>query len=108
MDADDKWMLLAEHLSEFRARTYDALVAEIDRTRKTHDCLRHMEGVFDDGTEYQLEFNVFWDDERGGKVRVCADITTAPQRPMFGSIPVFTPDATDSFVMAPDGTFIDD
>lgn len=106
MDTDDKQLLLAEHLAEFRNWTYDVLVLEIDRTRKAHDCLRHTEGVFDDGTEYQIEFNVFWDDKRGGNVRVCADITTAPQRPLLGFLPVYTPDATDSFIMAPDGTFV--
>ena len=108
MDADEKRTLLAEHLADFRTWTYDALVAEIDRTRKAHDCLRHTEGIFDDGTEYQLEFNVFWDDRRGGDVRVCGDITTAPSRPALGFIPVHTPDATDSFIMAADGTFVDE
>ena len=68
MDADDKQLLLAEHLARFRVWTYDILAAEIDRTCKDHDCLQHIEGVFDDGTEYQIEFNVFWDDKRGGNV----------------------------------------
>ncbi len=108
MNADDKQLLLAEHLTQFRTWTYDALVAEIDRTRKEHDCLHHIEGVFDDGTPYQMEFNVFWDDKRGGNVRVLGDITAEPQRPLFGFLPVYTSDATDSFIMAPDGTFIDE
>lgn len=106
MNADEKQALLAEHLAEFRAWSYGALAAEIDRTRKAHDCLRHTQGVLDDGTEYQLEFNVSWDDKRGGNVRICADITTSPQRLMLGIIPGFTPDATDSFIMDSDGTFI--
>ena len=57
--------------------------------------------MFDDGTEYQMEFNVFWVDKRGGNVRVCGDITAAQQRPLFGFIPVYTSDATDSFIIAP-------
>jgi|CXWL01.1.fsa_nt_gi hypothetical protein len=106
MDADDKRLLLAEHIARFRTWTYAALAAEIDRTCKEHDCLHHIEGVSDDGTEYQMEFNVFWDDKRGGNVRVCGDITTVPQRPLLGFLPVYTSDATDSFVMSPDGSFV--
>ncbi|MEZ6035650.1 MAG: hypothetical protein R3C17_21335 [Planctomycetaceae bacterium] len=106
MDADEKRVLLTRHLANFRTWTYADLAAAIDKTAKAHDCLRHTQGVFDDGTEYHLEFNVFWDNQRGGNIRVCADITTEPKRAMLGFIPIFTPDATDSFIMAPDGTFI--
>jgi hypothetical protein len=106
MNTDEKQFLLAEHLDEFRKWTYEALVEEIDRTKKEHDCLRHIEGVYDDGTEYQMEFNVFWDGKRGGDVRVCGDITTAPQNPALGFVPVYTSDATDSFIMTPDGRFV--
>lgn len=59
-----------------------------------------------DASEYHLEFNVFWDDRRGGNVRVCGDITTPPQAPFRPILPIQTPDATDSFIMAPDGRFI--
>lgn len=106
MDTDDKQLLLAEHLDEFRRWSYESLVVEIERTRIEHACLRHTEGVFGDGTEYQMEFNVFWDDKHGGDVRVCGDLTTAPQRPMLGLLPVFTPDIVDAFIMRPDGTFV--
>lgn len=106
MDADDKRLLLAEHLDRFRSWSYGSLAAAIDRTREAHDCLGNVDGVFEDGTEYHMEFNVFWDDRRGGNVRVCADITTAPQRLALGFLPLFMPDATDSFIMAPDGSFI--
>ncbi|MCM2374489.1 hypothetical protein [Aporhodopirellula aestuarii] len=108
MPPDAKRSLLAEHLAEFRSWSYDTLVAEIDRSRKTHDCLRHTEGVFDDGTEYQMEFNVFWDDKRGGDVRVCGDISTEPQRRLLWVLPIYIPDATDSFIMAQDGSFVGD
>ncbi|QDV61102.1 hypothetical protein [Crateriforma conspicua] len=106
MDADDKRKVLADRLAEFRDWSYDTLAAEIDRTRKAHDCLHHTEGVFGDGTEYQLEFNVFWDDKRGGDIRVCGDISTEPQRRLFRILPIHLPDATDSFIMAPDGSFV--
>jgi len=106
MDPNDKRLLLAEHLDAFRKWTYESLVAEIDRTRDEHDCLRHVEGVCEDGTEYQMEFNVFWDDRRGGNVRVCADLTSAPARPLLYVLPIYTSDVTDSFIMRPDGSFV--
>ena len=108
MDADDKRHLLAKYLAQFRRWTYRALVAEIGRTRRNHDCLHHIEGTFEDGTKYQIEFNVFWDDKHNGDVRVMGDITTEPQRPLLGFLPVYTSDATDSFIMARDGSFVDE
>lgn len=106
MDVNDKQILLAEHLNQFRAWTHEALATAISRTRREHGCLHHIDGMFDDGTEFHMEFNVFWDDRQGGNIRVCGDITTAPQRPLFGVLPVYTSDATDDFIMAPDGTFV--
>ena len=106
MDINDKRLLLAEHLDEFRKWTYETLAAEIERTENENDCLRHTEGTFVDGTEYQIEFNVFWDDRRGGDVRVCADLTTEPQCPTLGFLPIYTPDVTDSFIMRRDGSFV--
>ncbi len=106
MNTEQKRRLLAQHLARFRTWTYDALVHEIERTEREHDSLHHAEGVFEDGTEYQMEFNVFWDDRPGGDVRVCGDLCAEPQRRLLGFLPVYTPDVTDSFIMAPDGTFV--
>ena len=106
MNIDDKRGLLATHLAEFRSWTYHQLAAEIDRTRRQHDCLAHVEGVFADGTEYQLEFNVFWDDQPGGDLRVTGDLTAEPQRPWLGFVPIYTPDVSDDFILRPDGTFV--
>lgn len=106
MDADDKRLILAEHLDRFRQWTYESLAAEIERTGQEHDCLTTYDGVFDDGTEYHLELNVFWDDRRGGNVRVCADITTPPKTLLKQILPIHTPDASDSFIMTSDGRFV--
>ena len=106
MTTEEKRRLLSEHLAEIRKWTYDALAAEIDRTRNRHECLRHTEGVFDDGTVYQIEIDVFWDDKRKGCVRVCADISTQPQRRLLGILPVYIPDCTDSFLVSTDGAFV--
>jgi len=106
MDADDKRLILTEYLCRFREWMYVSLAAEIERTRLEHDCMATYDGVFDDGTEYHLEFNVFWDDRFGGNVRACGDITTPPQTPIRRFLPIHTPDVTDSFIMAPDGSFV--
>ena len=106
MNTDEKSLLLAEHLEGFRKWSYESLAAEIDRTASQHDCLKCCDGTFDDGTEYYMEFNVFWDDRKGGNVRVCGDISTPPL-PLIQRILSFqTPDATDSFIKAPDGSFV--
>ncbi len=107
MDIDDKRLQLAKHMEEFRCWTYDSLATQIDRTRRDNECLRYLQGVFDDGTEYQIEFNVFWDDQRDGDLRVCGDLTCSPQRGLLGFLPIFVPDVTDSFIMRRDGTFVD-
>ena len=101
-------MLLAKHLEEFRSWTYKSLAAEIDRTRYEHDCLGFRRIAFADGTEFHLEFNVFWDDRKEGDVRVCGDLASIPQRPLLGFLPIFSPDVTDSFIMRRDGTFVDE
>ena len=106
MNTDEKRFLLAKHLEAFRLWTYESLSAEIDRTRHEHDCLQHLQGVHSDGTEYQLEFNVVWDDRKDGDLRVCGDLATIPQQPLLGFIPVYSPDVTDSFIMRRDGTFV--
>ena len=108
METDEKRLLLAKHLEEFRSWAYESLVAEIDRARYEHDCLQFRQGVFADGTEYNLEFNVFWDNQKEGDVRVCGDLAKIPQRTLLGFLPVFTPDVTESFIMRRDGTFVDE
>ena len=108
METVEKRLLLAKHLEEFRSWAYESLVAEIDRARYEHDCLQFRQGVFADGTEYNLEFNVFWDNQKEGDVRVCGDLAKIPQRPLLGFLPVFTPDVTESFIMRRDGTFVDE
>jgi hypothetical protein len=108
MNTEEKRELMAQLLAEFRKWSYEQLAAEIDRTRRAHDCLRHVAGVFADGTEYQLEFNVFWDDQPGGDLRVTGDLTAEPQRPWLGFVPIYTPDVCDDFILRPDGTFVDE
>lgn len=106
MTLTEKQQLLASHMATFRAWPYEALAKEIVRTAKEHDCLCHVEGTWDDGTEWQIEINIFWDDGKGGDVRVIADITTFNPNSGHSFLPIQTSDAADSFIMAPDGTFV--
>jgi hypothetical protein len=53
-----------------------------------------------------MEFNVFWNDEPHGEVRVTRDFSAEPQRPLWGFIPIYNPDVADCFVMAADGRFL--
>ena len=105
MNTGDKQRVLTKKLEEFRHWTYEALAAEINRTRMNGNSLTHFDGVFADGTEYQIEINVFWDDKRRGDVRVIGDLEAMPQRPVMGA---YTSDVVDSFIMRRDGSFVDE
>lgn len=104
MDTDDKRLVLAQRLAEFRTWSYEALVAKIE-DGLVHDCLAHFEETFFDGTGYQMEFNVFWDGEDGGDVRVFGDLNADPHLPIPGT-GVYLSQVTDSFIMRSDGRFV--
>lgn len=104
MDHEEKRRVLAERLAEFRSWSYDALVAKIEYTLIC-DCLEHFEETYSNGTGYQMEFNVFWDGEEGGNVRVFGDLNANRHLPIPGT-GVYTSQVPDSFIMAPDGSFV--
>lgn len=99
-------LVLSEHLDRFRGWSHKKFEAEIDRIRLGHDCLKTFEGAFDDQTEDHLEFNVFWDNQNTGDVRVCGDSTISPQRVAHGFLPMCVPDAADSLIMSRDSSFV--
>ena len=68
--------------------------------------MEHVEDTAPDGTEYQMEFNVDWNDTPNQEVRVSGSLSVEPQKPFLGFIPIYTPNVTDSFVMATDGRFL--
>jgi len=106
MSKDEMRKILSEHLAKFRTWSYAQLAERVVRDRKEHDCLEHIEGTAPDGTEYQMEFQALWNDKPGGEVIVFADFSASPQRPLWGFIPIYTPDVTASFIMNPDGRFV--
>ena len=106
MDSDDKLFVLEEQLDEFRKWPYESLAAEIERRRLTPDWLASIEGVFTDGTEYQMEFNVFWENKPRGDIRVCGDLTSMYNRPIVLAGGGFMPDVSTDFIMRRDGSFV--
>ena len=91
MNIEEARTLLADELSSWRARSYPELV------EKMKDVIAfEVEGR--SGAMYQIEIEVFWDDRRGGNLRVVGGIDD-------GGLRAFAP-LTDDFIMAPDGTFV--
>jgi hypothetical protein len=108
MNKDEMHEILAMHLATFRSWTYASLAERVEIDNCNGDCLEHIEGIGSDATEYQLEFNAFWDDKPHGDIRVCGSLSAEPQRRLLGFLPIYTPDLTDSFIMSPDGSFVDE
>ena len=92
-------------MGKFRNWSYAQLSKRVEpgEVWKAHDCLEHVEGIGSDGTEYQIEFNVDWFDKSDAAVLVSGSLSAEPQKPLWGIIPVYTPDVTDTFVMNSDG-----
>lgn len=91
MDNREASHLLGEVLAKYRALPYSDLQARIGDAICT-------EVVGADGTKYQIEVNVNWDDRPGGDIRVMGSIDDGGWR-------AFLP-LCDSFIMAPDGRFV--
>jgi hypothetical protein len=108
MSKDEMRKILSEHLTRFRTWSYAQLAERVERDRQAHDCLEHIESTATDGTDYQIEFNAFWDDKPHRDIRVSGSFWAEPQRPLLGFIPIYTADVTDSFIMSPDGRFVDE
>jgi hypothetical protein len=85
--------LLEATLLEYRNRPYEALRAMIDET-KTFD------STAPSGVAYQLEIQALWDNRRGGPIRVIGSIDDGGWRS-------YKP-LTADFIMAPDGSFVDE
>ena len=91
MNEQIAYALIDECLKALRLRSYRDLVALIShsQTKKV---------VGEDGKQYQLEIQVFWDGKSGGDIRVMVAADD-------GGIRTFKP-LTHDFVMASDGSFV--
>lgn len=90
MDNAQALRVLHEHLKSWRDRTWDELRARIGESH-------HCDIASESGTRYQVEVQVLWDDKPDGAIRVIGSIDDGDWR-------AFAP-LTDSFILAPDGSF---
>ncbi len=91
MNKAEALRVLREQLQPWRERSWMDLRAETGRSIR-------FEVTDDGGTWYQGDVQVFWDDQPAGAIRVIASIDDGGWR-------AFVP-LTESFILAPDGTFV--
>jgi hypothetical protein len=91
MNKTEAGELLRSRLNSWRTRSYQELAALIGESYA-------FEAKGPSGTQYQGSIRVFWDGEADGDVRVIGSIDDGGWR-------AFVP-LSDSFIMAPDGSFV--
>jgi hypothetical protein len=103
---DEAQQIIRNLVNAYRTRSYAELCAMIGSEPITGNLTGPI------GQEYQFEIEAFWDGKKNGDIRLLGDISPNPDRPIFGSIPllkwipIFTPLATDDFIMSPSGGFV--
>lgn len=91
MNAQEARRILKERLAKLRALSYPELAERIDSVL-TEEVSRDSE------RSWQLEFEVNWDDEPSGNIRVSGLIDDS-------GLNAFVP-LTDSFIKSPSGEFV--
>lgn len=91
MDKNEAGELLRSHLNPWRTRSYQELADRIGETDRLE-----VSGASE--TQYQITIQVFWDSRPHGDLRVVGSIDDGGWR-------AFLP-LSDSFIMAPDGSFV--
>jgi hypothetical protein len=93
MDNEEGMSVLAREMEHYRAMPYAALIRLLDETK-------HIDTTGPSGTDYQVDLSVMWDDKSKGDLRIIGAVDDGGWR-------AFVP-LTDSFIMRPDGTFVDE
>lgn len=91
MNTPEARRVLKERLAKLRALSYRDLVKRVDAVL-TEEIARDSE------RSWQLEFQVLWDDQPSGNVRVVGTIDD-------GGLRAFVP-LTESFIKSPSGEFV--
>jgi len=86
--------VLERHLESYRRKTYSDLSSLVNIGPDT------AEVIGPTGVKYQIEITGLWDDEANGVIRVLGSIDD-------GGIRAYVPLCSD-FLMAPNGTFVDE
>jgi hypothetical protein len=91
MNKQEAMEVLRAHLAPYRSESYAALQRLLGSPETTE-----VRGP--SGTSYQIEVQAGWDDRPGGNLRVVGGIDDGGWR-------AFVP-LSDSFIVAPDGSFV--
>jgi len=91
MDNQEATLLLRNHLDDYRHRSYGDLVALLGETQ-----VAELQGP--SGKSYQVEVEVFWDQQPAGAIHVLSAIDDGGWR-------AFKP-LLEDFILAPNGTFV--
>ncbi len=91
MEKEEARTILQDRIGRYRRLSYDELKARIGDVETE-------EVTAPSGRWYQLESQVFWDDQPGGDVRVIVSIHD-------GGLRAFVP-LTEDFIQAPTGRFV--
>jgi hypothetical protein len=83
--------LLKEELASLKTRPFSFFAQSVNRTT-------HKKIVGQDGAHYQIEIEVFWDNRRGGDIRVIGSVNDGQSR---AAAPL-----KEDFVITPRGTFL--
>jgi hypothetical protein len=83
--------LLKDELESLKTRPFSFFAQSVNRTT-------HKKIVGQDGAHYQIEIEVFWDNHRGGDIRVIGSVDDGHSR-------VAAP-LTEDFVITRSGTFL--
>ena len=82
--------LLKDELESLKARPYSFFAQSVNRTT-------HKKIIGQDGANYQIEIEVFWDNRRGGDIRVLGRVDD-------GQLSAPAP-LTEDFIITPAGIF---
>jgi hypothetical protein len=82
--------LLKDELENLKTRPYSFFSQSVNRTT-------HKKIIGQDGAHYQIEIEVFWDNRRGGDIRVLGSVNDGHSS---AAAPL-----TEGFVITPAGTF---
>lgn len=95
--------VLSDYLASYRKLSYSELQSMLESNQ-----IDTPEVKSPSGADYQIEIYCIWDDKPFENIRVLGSIDENPLKPFLGFIPLFFTSVTDSFIMAPEGSFIDE
>ena len=93
MDKAEARQIAEKELELYRSISYQELAGRIDQCE-------HYEGASEHGEQYQIQFDFFFDDGESRNIRVISKVS-------YSGWTDFFPVSSD-FIIAPDGSFVDE